>query len=198
MVDDVLQILVMATQSPLSAPVPVPEDPVDDENVTRLWIGNLDPKVTEFTLLKVLQKFGELEKFDFLYHTVGPDQGKSRGYCFVTYSSRQEAEKALKGLNGKLALSRRLVVRWAHKEESGDSPKPVQAKLTEEPKTQLSTDAKIQAIEMKLKNMEKSQKDFTMSLKPELPPGTSKYSATRTETSKKRTDKPYKRNNFRR
>lgn len=188
----------MAIQSPLSVPVPVPEDPKEDENVTRLWIGNLDPKVTEFTLLKILQKFGELEKFDFLCHTVGPDQGKPRGYCFVTYSCRQEAEKALKGLNGKLALSRRLVVKWAHKEETGDIPKRVQTKLTEEPKVQLSTDAKIQAIEMKLKNMERAQEDFSLSLKPELPPGTSKYSSTRTNNTKKHSDKPYRRNNFKR
>ena len=54
-----------------------------------------------------------------------------------------------------------------------------------------STDAKIQAIEMKLKNMERSQKDFTLSMKPELPPGTSKYSATRTENIQKHGGKPY-------
>ena len=54
-----------------------------------------------------------------------------------------------------------------------------------------STDAKIQAIEMKLKNMERSQKDFTLSLKPELPPGSSKYSATRSDQAQKHGGKPY-------
>ena len=54
-----------------------------------------------------------------------------------------------------------------------------------------STDAKIQAIEMKLKNMERSQKDFSLSLKPELPPGTSKYSATRSDNIHKHGGKPY-------
>ena len=53
---------------------------------------------------------------------------------------------------------------------------------------------------MKLKNMEKSEKDFTMSLKPELPPGSSKYSAARMDSIHvhKRNDKPYRRNNQKR
>ena len=49
---------------------------------------------------------------------------------------------------------------------------------------------------MKLKNMEKSQKDFTLSLKPELPPGTSRYSAARLDSINKRNDKPYRRSNI--
>ena len=39
-------------------------------------------------MVKILQKYGTLKKFDFLYHKSGPDIGKPRGYCFVTYENK--------------------------------------------------------------------------------------------------------------
>jgi RNA recognition motif-containing protein len=69
---------------------------------------------SRFTLLKILQKYGKLEKFDFLYNKTGPDIGKPRGYCFITYDKIEQSQKAMKCLNGKLALNKRLQVRWAH------------------------------------------------------------------------------------
>uniref|UniRef100_A0A5F9DLD0 Probable RNA-binding protein 18 n=1 Tax=Oryctolagus cuniculus TaxID=9986 RepID=A0A5F9DLD0_RABIT len=80
----------------------------------RLWIGNLDPKITEYHLLKLLQRFGKVKQFDFLFHKSGALEGQPRGYCFVNFETKQEAEQAIQCLNGKLALSKKLVVRWAH------------------------------------------------------------------------------------
>ncbi|KAK7896271.1 hypothetical protein WMY93_021596 [Mugilogobius chulae] len=80
----------------------------------RLWIGNIDPKITEYHLVKLLEKFGKVKQFDFLFHKSGPLEGQPRGYCFVNFSTREEAERAIQRLNGKLALSKKLVVRWAH------------------------------------------------------------------------------------
>ncbi|KAM4634964.1 putative RNA-binding protein 18 isoform 3-T3 [Polymixia lowei] len=80
----------------------------------RLWIGNIDPKITEYHLVKLLEKFGKVKQFDFLFHKSGPMEGQPRGYCFVNFHTREEAERAIQCLNGKLALSKKLVVRWAH------------------------------------------------------------------------------------
>ncbi|XP_033951522.1 probable RNA-binding protein 18 isoform X1 [Pseudochaenichthys georgianus] len=80
----------------------------------RLWIGNIDPKITEYHLVKLLEKFGHVKQFDFLFHKSGPLEGQPRGYCFVNFNTREEAERAIQCLNGKLALSKKLVVRWAH------------------------------------------------------------------------------------
>nr|XP_049595176.1 probable RNA-binding protein 18 isoform X2 [Syngnathus scovelli] len=80
----------------------------------RLWIGNIDPKITEYHLVKLLEKFGHVKQFDFLFHKSGPLEGQPRGYCFVNFNTREEAERAIHCLNGKLALSKKLVVRWAH------------------------------------------------------------------------------------
>lgn len=155
-----------------------------DTEGRRLWIGNLDQRVTEFVLIKLLQKYGSLEKFDYLYHKTGPDAGKPRGYCFVTYTHLKDAEKTRQSLDGKLALGKRLIVRLAHAEEDGDSTKPRLAVQQEaDPTETLSVDSKIRAIEMKLNHMEKTSQDFAITTKPSAIPGTSKYSSSQANSA---------------
>ncbi|XP_029920374.1 probable RNA-binding protein 18 [Myripristis murdjan] len=148
----------------------------------RLWIGNLDPKITEYHLVKLLERFGHVKQFDFLFHKSGPLEGQPRGYCFVNFQTRAEAERAIQSLNGKLALSKRLVVRWAHAQrfeaggfrgdKSGGLPpslEPSSGGLGPEEggpvpacsggSSSLSTSAKIRAIEAKLQMMEENRDD---------------------------------------
>ncbi|XP_052094447.1 probable RNA-binding protein 18 [Mytilus californianus] len=158
------------TQAVYTTPVPVPEDPAGNiKDDCRLWIGNLDTRLTEYTLLKLLQKFGELKRFDFLLHKLGPEKGKPRGYCFVSYENRKDAEKAKRNMHGKLALSKKLVVKWAHAEtESEQQEIKVPCGISTG-----STDSQIRAIEDKLRKMEESSSDFTISTKPVAQPGSS-------------------------
>ncbi|KAK2141447.1 hypothetical protein LSH36_1095g00093 [Paralvinella palmiformis] len=155
--------MAMASQEEVDLPPP-PDEPGElHEDGCRLWIGNLDSRVTEFSLLKLLQKYGELAKFDFLYHKSGPDQGKPRGYCFVTYSCKellpllviQNAEHAKRCLDGKLALSKRLVVKNAKTERKDFLSSAVLLPKTTSKKDGMSKEAKIRAIEAKLHLMEK-------------------------------------------
>ncbi|KAG8010650.1 putative RNA-binding protein 18, partial [Nibea albiflora] len=139
----------------------------------RLWIGNIDPKITEYHLVKLLEKFGNVKQFDFLFHKSGPLEGQPRGYCFVNFNTREEAERAIQCLNGKLALSKKLVVRWAHAQvrrfegfrndkTMPPSLEPSCSGATEEgtvTANHLSTSAKIRAIEAKLQMMEENPDD---------------------------------------
>ncbi|XP_014442101.1 probable RNA-binding protein 18 [Tupaia chinensis] len=94
----------------------------------RLWIGSLDPKITEYHLLKLLQKFDK------------------------------EAKQGIQCLNGKLALSKKLVVQWAHAlvkryDHNKNKILPISLQLsssTEPTQSNLSVTAKIKA---KLKMM---------------------------------------------
>lgn len=132
----------------------------------RLWIGNIDPKITEYHLVKLLERFGKVKQFDFLFHKAGPMEGQPRGYCFVNFHTKEEAERAIQCLNGKLALSKKLVVRWAHTQRfegfRGDknTPASLEPSCSSEdptmPTTGLSTSAKIRAIEAKLQMMEEN------------------------------------------
>uniref|UniRef100_A0A4W5MAC4 Probable RNA-binding protein 18 n=1 Tax=Hucho hucho TaxID=62062 RepID=A0A4W5MAC4_9TELE len=130
----------------------------------RLWIGNIDPKITEYHLVKLLERFGKVKQFDFLFHKSGPMEGQPRGYCFVNFHTKEEAERAIHCLNGKLALSKKLVVRWAHAQRfegfRGDKNGPASLEPSCSAEldlpTNLSTSATIRAIEAKLQMMEEN------------------------------------------
>jgi RNA recognition motif-containing protein len=126
----------------------------------RLWIGNLDLKVTEYAMLKLLQRYSvTIRSFDFIYHRAGPEKGRPRGYCFVTLATPSEAAFLMRALDGKLALSRRLAVKYAEVEKPDrlDAPIAPQSSSEETKKSDISIDVKIQAIEAKLKTMEENK-----------------------------------------
>ncbi|GAB1609047.1 probable RNA-binding protein 18 [Argonauta hians] len=194
----------MTSDTPTYLPAPPQDANATDQ--CRLWIGNLDPRVTEFTLLKILQKFGNLLKFDLMYHKSGPDQGKHRGYCFATFENKEEAGYACQRLDGKLLLSKNLSVKLAHSDKDQNIPGlPLTVKVIKEDgklsnidsNSGLSRESKIRAIEAKLRAMEETQKDFTYSLAPAAAPGTSKWcSAAQVPSStsrKPQNTKPYRR-----
>ncbi|XP_038049836.1 probable RNA-binding protein 18 [Patiria miniata] len=180
----------------------------------RLWIGNIDEKISEYNLLKLLRRHGEIAQFDFLFHKTGPSEGKPRGYCFVSFKTQEEAELAIHALDGKLALNKRLAVKWAHSQTPNFK---TQEESLEDEKTSLapdklpssfgghqsaapgtstkkqalvnSNDAKIRAIESKLRQMERASSDFTVV--PTYSSATAKSKSGRQGHSDKRF-KPYK------
>ncbi|KAF3782708.1 putative RNA-binding protein [Nymphaea thermarum] len=64
----------------------------NDEQVSRhLWVGNLNPRVTESILAEQFLRFGELDNIA-LY--------PSRGYAFVNFRKEEDACLAMRGLQG--------------------------------------------------------------------------------------------------
>lgn len=51
--------------------------------------------------MKLLEKFGHVKQFDFLFHKSGPLEGQPRGYCFVNFNTREV------GAGGGLSASKR-------------------------------------------------------------------------------------------
>ncbi|XP_022958043.1 probable RNA-binding protein 18 isoform X1 [Cucurbita moschata] len=86
---------------------------VDEKCESKLYIGNLDLRITEAALIKMFSPFGKIISEDFLWHTRGPKRGEPRGFAFIEYSSKEEAKLAKESMHGKLACSRPLVVRLA-------------------------------------------------------------------------------------
>ncbi|KAF9647644.1 hypothetical protein BDM02DRAFT_3245802 [Thelephora ganbajun] len=79
----------------------------------RLYVGNLHPSVDEFALVQVFSKFGKISHLDFLFHKTGALKGKPRGYAFVQYANKDDAQRALSTANGKLVRGRKIVVTYA-------------------------------------------------------------------------------------
>lgn len=76
---------------------PKQKEPLYPESEYKLFVGNLSWSVTSETLTEVFQEYGNVVGARVLYDG---DTGRSRGYGFVCYSSKQEMDAAVESLNG--------------------------------------------------------------------------------------------------
>ena len=81
---------------------------------TKLFVGNLDFKVTENDLQDAFAAFGTVVEANLM---VDKMSGRPRGFGFVAMSTPEEAQKAIEGLNGKDLKGRALTVNEARPRE---------------------------------------------------------------------------------
>eukprot|EP00013_Stygamoeba_regulata_P009135 CAMPEP_0177669994 /NCGR_PEP_ID=MMETSP0447-20121125/23820_1 /TAXON_ID=0 /ORGANISM="Stygamoeba regulata, Strain BSH-02190019" /LENGTH=178 /DNA_ID=CAMNT_0019177063 /DNA_START=73 /DNA_END=606 /DNA_ORIENTATION=+ len=79
----------------------------------KLYVGNLDMRVKEFHLVKLFQPMGKIVRLQFLWHRFGQKRNEPKGYCFIEFSTREEAARAKALLNGKPLLGRPLSIRFS-------------------------------------------------------------------------------------
>ena len=93
----------------------------------RLYLGNMDVGMTEGHVLKLMRHHGKLTRCDFMWHVVGPKRGQPRGYCFVEYETREEAERARVKTNGLRVFGKSLVCHFAEEKVQVKNDAPVEA-----------------------------------------------------------------------
>ncbi|MBE0478686.1 RNA-binding protein [Candidatus Aerophobetes bacterium] len=76
----------------------------------KLYVGNLSYKVTEDDLKDLFKEFGAVSEINVVTDRA---TGKPRGFGFVEFSSNEDADKAIKSLNGKMFQDREIVVNEA-------------------------------------------------------------------------------------
>jgi cold-inducible RNA-binding protein len=81
---------------------------------TKIFVGNLDFKVTENDLQDAFAAFGTVLETNLV---TDRSTGRPRGFAFVTMSSPEEAQKAIEGLNGRDMGGRALNVNAARERE---------------------------------------------------------------------------------
>ncbi|KAK0569071.1 hypothetical protein OC861_001313 [Tilletia horrida] len=136
--------------------------------------------MSAYTLIQVYSKHGKVAKLDFLFHKSGPQKGKPRGFAFVEYATREEAMQALIATNDKMLRGRKLSVTFAnksdyaegggssgvggggggagpHRNRQGDISKPTTLSLIKNAQKPKSTNAKIAAMEAKLKLLQEKK-----------------------------------------
>ncbi|KAH1053278.1 hypothetical protein GYH30_022521 [Glycine max] len=59
------------------------QDPNDDRGESRLYIGNLDLRITKASLLKLISPYGKIISEDFLWHMRSPKPGEPHGFAFI-------------------------------------------------------------------------------------------------------------------
>jgi len=88
-----------------------------DPNTCRgLYIGNLDPKVTDALLYEIFSSVGAVEGCK----VIKDKNGQSSGYGFVDYYDHATADRALQHLNGRRIYSLEIKVNWAHAGSQGE------------------------------------------------------------------------------
>lgn len=85
---------------------------MDTQN--KLFVGNLPYSVDEMQLRQMFEPFGELVEV-----TVIKDRmtGRSKGFGFVTFKNKEDAEKAIKELHEKELDGRKMIVNVARPRE---------------------------------------------------------------------------------
>ncbi|KAL6581493.1 hypothetical protein OROMI_007416 [Orobanche minor] len=133
----------------------------DEKFESRLYIGNLDLRITEAALIKMFSPFGKIISEDFLWHTRGPKRGEPRGYAFIQFSTKEEAIRAKVKMHGRMACGRPLVVRLASEKfpvvelpNSSRSISTSKSGLSGGGCGHISRSSKIAAIKNKLKAMD--------------------------------------------
>jgi RNA recognition motif-containing protein len=84
----------------------------------KLFVGNLSYQATEEDLRELFQQAGTVDSVRII-----TDQftGRPRGFGFVEMSTKEEAERAIEQLNGRLFRDRNLVVNEARPQPSRTS-----------------------------------------------------------------------------
>ncbi|MBA0685293.1 hypothetical protein Goari_012963 [Gossypium aridum] len=143
-----------------------PRSFADETSESRLYVGNLDLRITEAALIKMFSPYGKIISEDFLWHTRGPKRGEPRGFAFIQYSTKEEAILAKEKMHGRLACGRPLMVRLASEkylEEAAaqNSSKAgcntIKSGTTSTISGQVSRSAKIAAIKNKLKALDEER-----------------------------------------
>ncbi|MFY9554719.1 MAG: RNA-binding protein [Blastocatellia bacterium] len=80
----------------------------------RLFVGNLPYTATEAALREHFSVIGPLS---YVYLPIDRDSGKPRGFAFVEFSDRAQAEEAIRRFNNQLFMGRPLAVNEARERE---------------------------------------------------------------------------------
>ena len=75
-----------------------------------LFVGNLDSEVTLEELRRLFAVYGQVVQ---VHIVLDRDTGLPRGFAFVEMTNNDEAEKAIKALNGSILRDRTLDVNYA-------------------------------------------------------------------------------------
>ncbi len=81
---------------------------------SKLYVGNLSYDTTEDSVRTMFAKAGTVVSVDIIKDR---DTGRMKGFAFVTMNTQEEAENAIKMLNGKMLDNREIKVNIARPRE---------------------------------------------------------------------------------
>ncbi|KAI0824168.1 hypothetical protein BC628DRAFT_1380106 [Trametes gibbosa] len=88
----------------------------DTSNHYHVFVGDLSPEVNDEVLGKAFSAFGTLSDARVMWDM---NSGKSRGYGFLAFRDKTDAEQAIATMNGEWLGSRAIRVNWANQKTQG-------------------------------------------------------------------------------
>ena len=82
----------------------------------RLYVGNLSWSADESSINAAFASYGDVREVKVI---TDRDTGRSRGFAFVTMGDQEQAQEAIKGLNGAMLDGRELRVNIAEERPGG-------------------------------------------------------------------------------
>ncbi|EEQ32439.1 Spliceosome-associated protein 49 [Microsporum canis] len=79
-----------------------------------LFVGNLDPMVTEQVLYDTFSRFGSLIS---LPKVARDDSNLSKGYGFISFSNFEASDDAIANMNGQYLMNKEISVQYAYKKD---------------------------------------------------------------------------------
>ena len=76
----------------------------------KIYVGNLDYKVTEFAVRRLFESYGDIEDIAM---ATDKETGKPRGFAIVMMRDHDQAKTAIEGVQGRRLMGRALVVNEA-------------------------------------------------------------------------------------
>ncbi|KAJ8923649.1 hypothetical protein NQ315_010229 [Exocentrus adspersus] len=83
-----------------------------DPTTTNLYLGNLNPKITEQQLMEIFGRFGPLASIKIMWPRSDEEKARGRNCGFVAYMARKDGERALRNLNGKDIFGYEMKLGW--------------------------------------------------------------------------------------
>ncbi|GFG39613.1 hypothetical protein Cfor_02887, partial [Coptotermes formosanus] len=83
-----------------------------DPTTTNLYLGNLNPKITEQQLMEVFGRYGPLASIKIMWPRSDEEKARGRNCGFVAFMNRKDGERALKYLNGKDVMAYEMKLGW--------------------------------------------------------------------------------------
>jgi hypothetical protein len=73
----------------------------------KLFVKNIADDVNEMLLESIFSQYGDVVSTKIVYDRI---TWESKGFGFVEFSKKEEAEKAIEGLNGRELVGKKLIV----------------------------------------------------------------------------------------
>ncbi|KAJ3126211.1 hypothetical protein HK098_007767 [Nowakowskiella sp. JEL0407] len=90
----------------------------DVSNHFHIFVGDLSSEINDQNLAKAFSKFGSMSEARVMWD---PVSGKSRGFGFVAFREKSDAEQAILNMNGEWLGSRPIRVNWANQKNATEA-----------------------------------------------------------------------------